>query len=164
MSDIDTTWIEDLESENKFFMQKIDKIEILSIYIAGDSDIQTVSKDVVTLSTPSILTAEEVITAVQKRKTRLGTHYILKEIMLYNISNTQSSLLELSPRNIFKDIHLNDSISYFKDLNSLVLVFLDRPTRPHSLTRRITLSRSKRTTRRSAARHTFKHDTLTKTI
>ena len=153
MSDtLDTTWIEDLESENKFFMQKIDKLEILSMYIAADSSIQTVSKDTINLATPSVLTTEELVSAVQKRKTRLGTRYTLKEIMLYNVSDTQSSLLELQPRTLFKDIHLNDSISYFKDLNSLVLVFSDRPTRSDGLTRRVTLTKSKRNTRRRGVR------------
>jgi len=154
MSDtLDTTWIEDLESENKFFMQKIDKLEILSIYIAGDSSIQTVSKDIIDLATPSVLTTEELVCAVQKRKIRLGTHYTLKEIMLYNISDTQNSLIELQPRTLFKDIHLNDSISYFKDLNSLVIVFSDRPTRSDGLTRRVTLTKSKHNTRRRATRN-----------
>jgi hypothetical protein len=164
MSDIDTTWIEDLESENKFFMQKIDELEILSIYVTWDSDIQTISKETIALATPSILTSEELVGIVQKRKIRLGTHYALKEIMLYNISNTQDSLLELSPRNIFKDIHLNDSISYFKDLNSLVLVFSDKPTRSDSLTRRVFLSRSKRTTRRRAPHPSRRQEVPAKTI
>ena len=151
MTDIDTTWIEDLESENKFFMEKIDKIEILSIYITN-SDIQTVSRDMLELTTPSILTAEELVNAVQKRKIRLGTHYTLKEIMIYNISNTQNSLLELSPHNLFKDIQLNDSISYFKDLNSLLLIFSDKHTKSDSLTKRIILSHSKHNTRRNNKR------------
>ena len=164
MSDIDTTWIEDLESENKFFMEKIDKIEILSIYITNNSDIQTVSQDILELATPSVLTAEELVNAVQKRKIRLGTHYVLKEIMIYNISNTQNSLLELSPHNIFKDIHLNDSISYFKDLNSLLLIFSDKPTKSHSLTKRIILSHSKHNTRRNNRRITQQNKARRKVV
>ena len=52
MPELDTSWIEELESENKFFMEKINSIEILSIYVTGDKEVQSIKRDRLDLTTP----------------------------------------------------------------------------------------------------------------
>ena len=153
MSDIDTSWIEELESENKFFMEKITCIEVISIYLAGDKEMQSIKRDILQLTTPAVITTEELVTAIQQRKVNLGnTGYTLKDIRLYNISDTKGSLSELSAHSMFEDIVLKDCISFFKDLNCLLFVFSDKSDRPgktRSATKRLSMPQSSRKTRRN---------------
>ena len=136
MPELDTSWIEELESENKFFMEKINSIEILSIYVTENKEVQSIKRDRLDLTTPSVITTTELVNAIQQRKSNLGdVKYTLKDIRLYNISNTKGSLSELSPHSMFKDIILKDCISYFKDLNCLIFLFSDKPYNFHNTTK-----------------------------
>jgi hypothetical protein len=155
MANIDTSWIEELESENKFFMEKISRIEVISIYLTEGKEMQSIKRDILELDTPAVITTEELVNAIQERKTNLGnSRYTLKDIRLYNISNTKGSLSELTPHSMFKDIILKDCISYFKDLNCLLLLFSDKLDKSHNTTKRLSLPNSKRKTRRSTANKT----------
>ena len=150
MAEIDTSWIEDLEKENKFFMEKINSIEILSIYVTGDTEVQSIKRDVLELTTPAVITTEELVSAIQERKTNLGdVKYTLKDIRLYNISNTRGSLSELTSHSMFKDIPLKDCISYFKDLSCLIFLFSDKHCNSHNTTKRLNMPQSSRKTRRN---------------
>ena len=153
MSDIDTSWIEELESENKFFMEKITCIEVISIYLTADKEMQSIKRDILQLTTPAVITTEELVTAIQQRRVNLGnTRYTLKDIRLYNISNTKGSLSELSAHSMFEDIILKDCISFFKDLNCLLFIFSDKSDKlekSHNTTKRLSMPQSNRKTRRN---------------
>lgn len=136
--ELDISWI--LEQER---LEKIDhncwrepliQINVATIYINVNKEIETIEREKVDVSGISILTKEKIIQMIQtKKKYTPTTKYILKETLWFHVdlepeniqhfSEKQNTFLHVYP--ILEDIILKPSIFIFHKLNTLYFLFYE---------------------------------------
>jgi len=136
--DIDTTEIDEiikLESPyDDFYCEQVDIIKIFFIYVDRNHKIKFIKNDKILID-DSKLNKLDLSILIKKNKKHNNIYYQPLSILKYNIdinSNEINSYLKfpndynflINEKNI-KDITWNDSISLFKDLNSLHIVYYE---------------------------------------
>lgn len=134
--ELDISWILEQERlaqiEHNCWREPLTQINVATIYMNQNKEIETIEREKMDISGISILTKEKLIQITQtKRKYTPTTKYILKETIWFHIdlepeniqhfSEKQNSFLHVFP--ILEDIALKPSIFIFHKLNTLYFFF-----------------------------------------
>jgi len=132
--ELDTAWIDELEQQdisyNNFYKEMVDKINIFYIYINNNNNIYNIKKDILPINN-TILKKEELIYLIRKYRNNNNIKHSLISILQYNIDISPHDIKDLlktnisflSIKNSLNDIKWNDTIEYFKNINSLYILF-----------------------------------------
>ena len=141
MDIFDDSWINNYEILEKdyssFYKEPVDSIKLYFIYINKDNEIDTIKQDDLIISNK--IEQEKVYQIIKENKFKNDNHYKLVGLLKYNISldphhikhfledtldpDTNDSFLV--PLYKISDIIYEDTITLFKDLNSLYFIFYD---------------------------------------
>jgi hypothetical protein len=160
--EIDTDWVDEYNrierNYNDFYNVKVNTIRVFFMYINNDNIVVNIKKETVNLNVTSILSREQLLSLIKENQND-GVKYRLFSLLRYNINlepdeiemftgpsastSTSTSKAGTSPyesrflTNIedINDIHFNDTIGIFQDLNA-VYIFLKE--KKHNVNRQIT--------------------------
>lgn len=165
--DEDESWLEELEKKNElyndFYMEKTDNISLNIIYINKYNNIQYIKKDKYFLNDCSIL-KEDLLYLLKRSSIYRNTKYKLLSIIKYNIDlepeNVKDYISNSKKYNFFHlcktidNIEWKDSITLFKDINSLYLLYYEK-TKSNNSTKKIYINnKSKKKKRKNITRKT----------
>ena len=164
--DINFDWIDDFNKDDEnykiFYKNIIDILNINIIYINTDNEIEKITREKLKLKTNNILSKEELIYIIKKNITpdnnstiSLRTaKYKLLSILLYNVTvepkdiNKNNDNNYLKTVNYLNDIVLENTIEYFKNLNTIYILFYENKNSPsYNKTKRISINKVKKTRR-----------------
>tara|TARA_B100001250_G_C19636038_1_gene716015 strand:- start:153 stop:686 length:534 start_codon:yes stop_codon:yes gene_type:complete len=149
-------WMESIEKEatvyKKFFYTNTDKIQINTIYINRNNEIFDIHKNNHLIEN-NMLKREEILKLINKKSKLNKKKYRLLSILSYNFDldndeiqyyfkNTKNYKILKIHKNL-NTITWNKSINYFKELNELYLVFIEKKNQERNKTRRIFIKHKK---------------------
>lgn len=140
MEILDNSWINNYETLEKdyffFYKEQVDNINLYFIYINNNNEINLITQENVSISKK--LEKKFIYKIIKKKKYNNGINYKLISLLKYNIllepENIKNFLnnefnennnIFLIPIYKIEDIEFEDTITLFKDLNSLFFVFFD---------------------------------------
>ena len=163
----DTTWMDLLEKEEQdyksFYKENVDVIKIFYTYVDNNNNIYYVKKDNLFVEENKI-NKNELIYILKKNKNNNNKNHKLISILQYNIDLEPEDVLSylkfkekynfLTIVSKINDILWNDTISIFKNLNSLHIVYYEEPIKKSSNTKKVyirnkKLKRNKHTRKRT---------------
>lgn len=135
--EIDESWATDYKNMNKeykiFYMENVNAINISSIYINKNNEIQGITSDKKRLSKSNYFTKNEIIEFIQYKINGFNCKIKNISIFKYNITIEPENVeYFLKCDNIFnylmpvkqiKDIYFEKTISFFQDLNEIIILF-----------------------------------------
>jgi hypothetical protein len=135
--EIDESWVTIYKDANKeydiFYKEDVNVITISSIYINNKNEIQEITSDKKELSVLNYLTGPEITEFIKCKMNLLNGNIKNIGIFKYNITvdpeNVEYLLKHnekfnyLTPVKKIKDIFFEPTISFFKDLNELIILF-----------------------------------------
>lgn len=142
---IDTTWINDFEKEENdylsYYNENITYLKITYIYIDVSSEIKKIKEIKINLSKENYLFKNELIKLIKDNVFLDGSKYSLLLLLKYNITLKPTELKNFLKSNIngnnnnnyltsitnIEDIIFEKTITMFHDLNSLFVVFYQKP-------------------------------------
>jgi hypothetical protein len=153
---LDTNWLEDFkQNENKynmFYKEPVIAINIFSIYVSRENEITHIHKDKCALAEKGILNRDIIIALIKQHQKLAETKYKIISLLKYNIDINPTDINDNIDDNIddnrfitsekyLNDIHYKETISMFKDLNALYLIFYEeKKTLNQNCTKRVNLS------------------------
>lgn len=140
MEILDNSWINNYETLEKdyffFYKEQVDNINLYFIYINNNNEINLITQENVSISKK--LEKKFIYKIIKKKKYNNGINYKLISLLKYNILLEPENIKKFlnnefnENNNIFlipiykiEDIEFEDTITLFKDLNSLFFVFFD---------------------------------------
>jgi len=182
---IDTSWIANFKSEeesyNHFYKEPLPSIMLYVLYVNTHKELIHVDIHRCLLAENGWLKRDRIIALIKQYQMRESVKYKLNSILRYNIdlnpdeitayasnagtSNAGTSNAGTDDTNRFltaekylDDIHFNDSITMFHDLNALYFLFSEEKVQPASVnqTKRITLAMKKHKTMRNKYKKNLK--------
>ncbi len=163
----DTSWMDILEKEEEdyksFYKENIDIVKIFYTYVDSNNKIYYVKKDNLLIENNKI-NRDELIYILKKNKQNNKKNHKLISVLQYNIDLEPDEVLNylknkenynfLTVVNKVHDILWNDTISIFKNLNSLHIVYYEEPINKSSNTKKVyirnrKLKRNKHTRKRT---------------
>ena len=162
--DEDESWLNEIEKENAlyndFYLEKTDNINLNVIYINKNNNIEYIKKDKYFLNENTI-TKENLLYLLKKNSIYRNSKYNLLSIIKYNIDlqpeNVKDYILNTKKYNFFhlcktiNNIEWNDSITLFKDINSLYLLYYEKSKNNNS-TKKIYINKMKKKKRKNITR------------
>tara|TARA_A100001011_G_scaffold399833_1_gene510446 strand:- start:3787 stop:4302 length:516 start_codon:yes stop_codon:yes gene_type:complete len=162
--DEDESWLNEIEKENAlyndFYLEKTDNINLNIIYINKNNNIEYIKKDKYFLNENTI-TKENLLYLLKKNSIYRNSKYNLLSIIKYNIDlqpeNVKDYILNTKKYNFFhlcktiNNIEWNDSITLFKDINSLYLLYYEKSKNNNS-TKKIYINKMKKKKRKNITR------------
>mgnify|MGYP001209655817 FL=1 len=160
--ELDDSWIKEIENEEKlystFYTEENEIIKLIYIYINRENEIYHIKKDNAILDN-KILDKTKLIFLLKKNKIYNSRDHKLISILQYNIdlkTNELSSYLKnnekynfLSIKSSLSEMKWDDTIHFFKNLNSLYIIYYDNSKEKKSTTKKIYIKKkTKRKTRR----------------
>ena len=182
---IDTSWIANFKSEeesyNHFYKEPLDSIMIYVLYVNTDKELIHVDIHRCLLAENGWLKRDRIIALIKQYQMRESVKYKLNSILRYNIDLNPDEITAyasnagtvtdagtgtgaddtnrfLTAEKYLDDIHFNDSITMFHDLNALYFLFSEEKVQPASVnqTKRITLAMKKHKTMRNKYKKNLK--------
>ena len=163
----DSSWMEMLEKEEEdyksFYKENVDIVKIFYTYVDSNNNIYYVNKDNLFIENNKI-NRDELIYILKKNKLNNSKNHKLISVLQYNIDLEPEDVLNylkfkekynfLTIVSKINDILWNDTISIFKNLNSLHIVYYEEPIKKSSNTKKIyirnrKLKRNKHTRKRT---------------
>ena len=158
--ELDASWLHELDkmdNENKFYIKEdLLFIKINYIYVNSKQEITNLYEEKYIFKTPNVLVKEDLIGLIKRNSFVNQTKYSLFSILKYNISleaqnlktffKTKNNIIGDSYLQSIKnitDIKFDKTISTFQDLNSLIVIFLEKESNTNSSTRRIYINHFK---------------------
>ena len=152
----DSSWMNLLEEEEKdyksFYKENIDVIKLFFTYVDSDNKIYYIKKDNLLIDNNTI-GKEELIHLLKKNKNHNNKQHKLISILQYNIDLEPDDVLNylkfkekynfLTIVSQINDILWNDTISIFKNLNSLHIVYYEEPKKKSSSTKKVYIRNTK---------------------
>lgn len=136
---IDESWATNYKNANKeydqFYRADVNVIHISSIYINNKNEIQQITRDPKQLSVSNYLTKDEITEFIKCKMKSLNENENIKNISIfkYNINidpenveyflKTNHNFNYLTPVKKIKDILFEQTITFFNDLNELIILF-----------------------------------------
>jgi hypothetical protein len=136
---IDECWATNYKNANKeydqFYRADVNVIHISSIYINNKNEIQQITRDPKELSVSNYLTKDEITEIIKCKMKGLHENEKLKNISIfkYNINidpenveyflKSNHNFNYLTPVKKIKDILFEQTITFFNDLNELIILF-----------------------------------------
>tara|TARA_B100001057_G_scaffold181878_1_gene182634 strand:- start:117 stop:659 length:543 start_codon:yes stop_codon:yes gene_type:complete len=163
----DSSWMEMLEKEEEdyksFYKENVDIVKVFYTYVDSNNNIYYVKKDNLFIENNKI-NRDELIYILKKNKLNNNKNHKLISVLQYNIDLEPEDVLNylkfkekynfLTIVSKINDILWNDTISIFKNLNSLHIVYYEEPIKKSSNTKKIyirnrKLKRNKHTRKRT---------------
>lgn len=152
----DTSWMDILEKEEEdyksFYKENIDIVKIFYTYVDSNNKIYYVKKDNLLIENNKI-NRDELIYILKKNKQNNKKNHKLISVLQYNIDLEPDEVLNylknkenynfLTVVNKVHDILWNDTISIFKNLNSLHIVYYEEPINRSSNTKKVYIRNTK---------------------
>ena len=152
----DTSWMDILEKEEEdyksFYKENIDIVKIFYTYVDSNNKIYYVKKDNLLIENNKI-NRDELIYILKKNKQNNKKNHKLISVLQYNIDLEPDEVLNylknkenynfLTVVNKVHDILWNDTISIFKNLNSLHIVYYEEPINKSSNTKKVYIRNTK---------------------
>jgi hypothetical protein len=125
-----------------FYKDNIYYTTIHTIYINRNNEIDIINKETFLLSTPNIITREEIVGILKKKSYYNDKRYKLISILKYNITLEPENVLkyincndhEMNKYNYLEDIkhideiHFEKCITMFQDLTDIYCIFFEKST------------------------------------
>jgi len=149
--ELDTSWIEELENEDipydKFYKESVDYFNIFYVYINNNKNIYNIKKQVIDISN-NVFKKEELVASLRKYRINNNIKHSLISVLQYNIdinpdeikfflSKKNPDINFLSVKKDLNDIKWNDTIQYFKKINSLYVLFYQEREKTGKQTKKI---------------------------
>ena len=163
----DTSWMDILEKQEEdyksFYKENVDIVKIFYTYVDSDNKIYYVKKDNLLIENNKI-NRNELIYILKKNKQNNKKNHKLISVLQYNIDLEPEEVLNylkykenynfLTVVSKVNDILWNDTISIFKNLNSLQVIYYEEPVKKSSNTKKVyirnrKLKRKKHTRKRT---------------
>ena len=163
----DTSWMDILEKQEEdyksFYKENVDIVKIFYTYVDCDNKIYYVKKDNLLIENNKI-NRNELIYILKKNKQNNKKNHKLISVLQYNIDLEPEEVLNylkykenynfLTIVSKVNDILWNDTISIFKNLNSLHVVYYEEPAKKSRNTKKVyirnrKLKRKKHTRKRT---------------
>uniref|UniRef100_A0A6C0KBH9 Uncharacterized protein n=1 Tax=viral metagenome TaxID=1070528 RepID=A0A6C0KBH9_9ZZZZ len=163
----DNSWMSILENEEKdyksFYKENIDIIKIFFTYVDSNNNIYYVKKDNLLIDNNTIK-KDQLIYLLKKNKNYNNKQHRLISILQYNFDLEPEEVLNylkykekynfLTIVSKINNILWNDTISLFKNLNSLHIIYYEEPIKKSSNTKKVyirnrKLKRKKHTRKRT---------------
>ncbi len=150
--DLDIRKLNELEMEDEpyddFYPEEIDVIKIFFIYVNSKNKIVAIKNDNILIN-ENKLSKLELSILMKKNKKYNGISFEPLSLLKYNIElspqevknylNNVDSYNFLKVEKNIQDIHWNDSIALFKDMNSLYVIYYEKKRKTNNYTKRIKL-------------------------
>ena len=164
--DIDESWTQEFrEAEgpyDRFYKETTNSIKLFFLYVNSVGELVTMKSERVMLDAENLLKKETLCGLIKTRETCSGTKYKLKSLLRFNIDAEPEDALEAlegadaadyaHDESYMSDIHFQDTICTFQDLNSLFLLFNESTkTNRRDTSRRVVFKSFMRKTRRKRA-------------
>jgi len=162
---LDTTWVNEYKKSesiyNDFYKEPVTSIGIYLLYINKDNELEHTHRDRCLLEKNGLLKRDIIMSFIKRYQYLFSVNYKLKSLLQYNIdlepvevsdfvNEEKSNLFEnrfIKTEKYLNDIHFEDSIHMFQDLNALFFIFIEeKPIVNH--TRRISMVDNNKKTRR----------------
>jgi len=162
---LDTTWVNEYKKSesiyNDFYKEPVTSIGIYLLYINKDNELEHTHRDRCLLEKNGLLKRNIIMSFIKRYQYLFSVNYKLKSLLQYNIdlepvevsdfvNEEKSNLFEnrfIKTEKYLNDIHFEDSIHMFQDLNALFFIFMEeKPIVNH--TRRISMVDNNKKTRR----------------
>ena len=163
----DTSWMDILEKQEEdyksFYKENIDIVKIFYTYVDSNNKIYYVKKDNLLIENNKI-NRNELIYILKKNKQNNKKNHKLISVLQYNIDLEPEEVLNylkykenynfLTVVSKVNDILWNDTISIFKNLNSLHVIYYEEPVKKSNNTKKVyirnrKLKRKKHTRKRT---------------
>lgn len=159
---LDDSWIEEIENEDKlystFYTEENEIVKLIFIYINKYNEIYHLKKDNVILDN-GVLDKTKLIFLLKKNKMFNSIDHKLISILQYNIDLKPEELSLylknddkfnfLSIKSTLSEMKWDDTIHFFKNLNSLHIIYYDNSKQSKSTTKKIYIKKtSKRKSRK----------------
>jgi hypothetical protein len=137
---LDDDWINTFENTDKlykdFYKEDLYYINLKFIYINRDNEIDKLKQESFLMSSPNIITQDEILEILKKNSIDNDKRYSLLSILRYNINiepdevnnylNNSENNNYLSVIKNIDTIHFDKSINMFQDLNDIILIFYEK--------------------------------------
>ena len=163
----DTSWMDILEKQEEdyksFYKENVEIVKIFYTYVDSDNKIYYVKKDNLLIENNKI-NRNELIYILKKNKQNNKKNHKLISVLQYNIDLEPEEVLNylkykenynfLTVVSKVNDILWNDTISIFKNLNSLHVIYYEEPVKKSNNTKKVyirnkKLKRNKHTRKRT---------------
>ena len=142
---LDTSWIDDYEDIEKkyemFYKENISSMNVIMVYVNTRLEIEKISQRDLQLKSYNIVSKDEILSMINSHSCVGDIKYKLLSLLTYNINITHNELkgfLEtdlddpskdnfLHSLSTLEDITLVPSIQLFHDINSIVIVYYEKP-------------------------------------
>ena len=158
--ELDDNWIKLIEEEEKeythFYRECNDVIKIFFTYVNSLNKIYYIKKDIVPLN-EGYLNREILINLLKKNKIHRNVNHDIISVLQYNIDLEPENIVKylkqdeinknnfLTIKSDFNDIYWKDSVSLFKDLNSLHILFYENKKKTKKQTKKVYIKKKLKT-------------------
>jgi len=176
---LDTSWIDNFKhaesNYNDFYKEPINSITVFLLYVNKENELEHIHTDKCLLSEDSLIKRDIILSFIKQYQLLFTVHYKLLSLLKYNINLEPIDINEfieedaltsekrfLSSEKYLNDIHFEESIQMFQDMNALFFIFYEEKDRDksskNSLTKRVKFSEhgSKSKTKRINNNHNIK--------
>jgi uncharacterized protein YdcH (DUF465 family) len=137
---LDDKWITEYENTDKlykdFYKDNIYYIQLTLIYVNKNNDIDKIKHNPFLLNKPNILTQEELIGILKQNSIVDNKLYSLLSLLRYNIHLNPTDVRHFLKKNEYydylsilkniNDIHFEQTIHMFHDLNDMIIIFYEK--------------------------------------
>jgi hypothetical protein len=163
---LDTSWLDNFKQAesnyNDFYKEPVHSITIFLLYVNKENELEHLHTDKCLLSEDGLIKRDIILSFIKQYQLLFTVHYKLLSLLKYNINleptdinefiNEDTSMCNnrfLTSEKYLNDIHYDDSIHMFQDLNALFFIFYEEKdkTTNNAQTKRVKLSSHSKTKR-----------------
>tara|TARA_B100001094_G_C18094045_1_gene752034 strand:+ start:381 stop:902 length:522 start_codon:yes stop_codon:yes gene_type:complete len=164
--ELDISWVKEYEEKDNikkiFYKNKVNKINIHTLYINTNNEIDKSYREKIELKKNNVLSKEELIFLIKDKIEPSNTSnkislskakYKLLSILLYNNTLEPHNILEIDDTNYLKsinylnDIDIEDTITFFNKLNTIYIILYENQPSKNNKTKRVKITQKKNTRR-----------------
>lgn len=168
ISELDNSWVEKFKKEeseyNNFYKEKPTSIKLFFIYVNREKIIDLIKTETILLNNNANIEKNHLISLIKKNQSNHNIKYKLLSLLKFNIDIEPIDVLSfndinyndnkekyLTSERYIQDIHFNDTVCIFQDINSLFLIFIEsnslcKNTSSRTTTKKIYFNTNKRKT------------------
>ena len=156
---LDTSWIDDFKKTeriyNEFYKEPVKSINIYLMYVNKENELEHIHSDKCLLNENGLLKREIIISFIKRYQLLFSIHYKLLSLLKYNIDLEPTDIKDFTLEDVtlsnkrfihseryLEDIHYNDSIHMFQDLNALFFLFYEEKPAAMNNTKRVKITSS----------------------
>lgn len=180
---LDDKWITEYENTDKlykdFYKDNIYYIQLTLIYVNKNNDIDKIKHNPFLLNNPNILTQEELIGILKQNSIVDNKLYSLLSLLRYNIHLNPTDVKHFLKKSEYydylsilkniNDIHFEQTIHMFHDLNDMIIIFYEKqknviPKSSKNITKKVYFNPNPNITQNISTKENKKHKKTRKTL